>query len=580
MHYAAVPAPMLDPYQTMADSPRDPRIPPATPVTRLYAVLGPIIAVGLVTGGLAVAAAIMDFHRHEMLVIASVIGGIVSIPAAYLVFRQAAERKAQQRMLQDVQAHIGGIVESAMDAIITVDESQRIVQFNAAAERVFRWPRAAVLGQKLEMLMPQRFHEAHRRHVDRFGATATTSRSMGAQTVLHGVRADGEEFPIEASISQHVEDGRKLFTVILRDVTERLRSEEMLARSEERLRGILDSAMDAIITVDDHQHIVLFNAAAERVFGCPRGEAIGAPLAWFIPQRFRAGHGEHIRRFGDGATASRRMGEARIVMGLRRNGEEFPIDASISQIEEHGRHFYTVILRDVTERVRGEEALRDSREEIKELAVAAARLREQEKSRVARELHDELGQALTALKIDVGWLRDHQHLDARERISKLGEMQLLLDGTVAATRRISADLRPLVLDDLGLAAAAEWLVQNFTNRTGIACELAIGGDVDLHEPHSTTTFRVLQEALTNIAKHAEATMVEVTLEREGDTVTLCVRDNGKGFAMDAPRKQGSFGVLGMRERAALLGADVRIESTPGKGTLVELRMQIEEGAPE
>ena len=562
----------------MADGPRDPQIPPATPVTRLYAILGPVIAVGLVTGGLAVAAALMDFHRHEMLVIASVIGGVVSLPAAYLVFRQAAERKAQQRMLREVQEHIGGIVESAMDAIITVDESQRIVQFNAAAERVFRWPRTAVLGQKLEMLMPQRFHEAHRRHVERFGATATTSRSMGAQTVLRGVRADGEEFPIEASISQHVEEGRKLFTVILRDVTERLRAEELLARSEARLRGILDSAMDAIITVDDHQHIVLFNAAAERVFGCPRGEAIGAPLAWFIPERYRAGHGDHIRRFGQGSTPSRRMGEARIVMGLRRNGEEFPIDASISQIEEHGRHFYTVILRDVTERVRGEEALRDSREEIKDLAVAAARLREQEKSRVARELHDELGQALTALKIDVGWLRDHQHLEPGARIDKLSEMQLLLDGTVAATRRISADLRPLVLDDLGLAAAAEWLVQNFTNRTGIACELAISGDVDLHEPYSTTTFRVLQEALTNIAKHADATMVEVTLEREGDTVVLCVRDNGKGFDTEGPRKQGSFGVLGMRERATLLGAEVRIESLPGKGTLVELKMRIEEGA--
>ena len=506
-------------------------------------------------------------------VLATLAGAVIA--AAYFLLR--TERERSSRMVQDVQAHIGGIVESAMDAIVSIDENQRVVQFNAAAERVFRWPRGAVLGQPLDMLMPKRFHDVHRAHVKRFGETATTSRSMGAQTVLKGVRADGEEFPVEASISQHVQGGRKLYTVILRDVTERVRSEELLARSEARLRGILDSAMDAIITVDDKQHIVLFNAAAERVFGCPRAEAIGAPLAWFIPDRFRAGHGEHIRRFRDTGTSSRRMGETRIVMGLRRNGEEFPIDASISQIEEEGQHFYTVILRDVTERVRAEQALRDSREEIKDLALAANKVREQEKSRIARELHDELGQALTALKIDVVWLKQNLGAPGPDLAGKLTEMQLLLDGTVAATRRISADLRPLVLDDLGLAAAAEWLTQNFTARTGVPCELAMARDLELHEPYATTVFRVLQESLTNIARHARATQVEVTLGREEDDVVLNVRDNGVGFAPAAPRKTGSFGLLGVRERAALLGGEVSVESEAGKGTIVELRLHVKEG---
>ena len=539
---------------------------------RLYAVLGPVIAVGLFTGGLALGAALLGFHRDEMLIIAAVVGGAVALPAAYLVYRQAGERQSSHRELMDVQAHIGGVIESAMDAIITIGEDQRVVQFNAAAERVFRWPRKAVLGQPLAMLIPQRFHEAHRRHVEHFGHTATTSRSMGAQTVLRGLRADGEEFPIEASISQHTEGSHKLFTVILRDVTERVRAEEQVARSEARLRGILDSAMDAIITVDDQQHIVLFNAAAERVFGCPRAEAIGAPLGWFIPERFRAGHGEHIRRFSATGTSSRRMGEARIVMGLRRNGEEFPIDASISQIEEQGRHYYTVILRDVTERVRAEEALRASREEIKELAVAANSVREQEKSRIARELHDELGQALTALKIDVVWMKQNLSAPTAELASKLTEMQLLVDGTVSATRRISADLRPLILDDLGLAAAAEWLVQNFAQRTGVKCELAMASDLELGEPHATSVFRVLQESLTNIAKHAQATQVEVTLGREDSHMVLTVQDNGVGFDPQAPRKTSSFGLLGVRERAALLGGEVKIESAPGKGTRVELRL--------
>ena len=224
---------------------------------------------------------------------------------------------------------LAGIVESAMDAIITVDEDQRVVLFNASAERVFRWPRAAVVGQPLEMLLPERFRGVHRQHIQHFSQTAGTSRDMGSQRVLYGLRANGEEFPIEASISQHAEGGRKFLTVILRDVSERLRSEELLARSESRLRGILDSAMDAIITVDERQRIVIFNAAAEKVFGCPREEALGSSLSWFIPQRFRDTHGDHIQRFPETGASSRRMGGQRIVTGLRRNGEEFPIEASI-----------------------------------------------------------------------------------------------------------------------------------------------------------------------------------------------------------------------------------------------------------
>jgi PAS domain S-box-containing protein len=342
---------------------------------------------------------------------------------------------------------------------------------------------------------------------------------------------------------------------------------------EARLRGILDSAMDAIITVDERQHIVLFNKAAEEVFGCAREEAIGAPLDGFIPERFRTAHGEHLRRFPETETSPRRMGTQRIVMALRRNGEEFPIDASISQVSENGQRLFTVILRDVSERARSEKALLESREEIRALALAAQNLREQEKSRVARELHDELGQALTALKIDVGWLMEHGGAKDPAIHDKLAAMQSLVDGTVAATRRISADLRPLVLDDLGLAPAADWLVQNFTRRTGTPCELTVARDFDdVPDPHATTIFRVLQESLANIAKHAQASRVEVTLSKDGEGLTLLVRDDGKGFTPEGPRKPNSYGLVGLRERAYLLGGEVTIESSPGRGTIVEMRL--------
>ena len=545
------------------------------PYERLLLVLAPVIAVCTVTAAAALAAGLAGFYREEMFALAAAIGAALGIPTVLLLYRQLADRRFTARALRNVEARVGGIVESAMDAIITVDERQRIVQFNAAAEKAFRWPRGAVLGQPLDMLIPQRFRGSHAQQVRRFGETSTTSRSMGAQTVLHGLRADGVEFPIEASISQHTESGSKLFTVILRDVTERVRAEQMLARSEGRLRSILDSAMDAVITVDGRQHIVLFNRAAEEVFRCSREEAIGAPLNWFIPERFRPSHNELVRRFGDSGAGSRRMGHARVVMGLRRDGEEFPIEASISTVAEGDQHFFTVILRDVTQRVRAEDSLRRSKEEIRELALAASTAREQEKSRIARELHDELGQALTALKIDLGWLRERLSERDAEVHGKLRSMQVLLDGTVASTRRISADLRPLVLDDLGLVAGADWLAKNFTNRTGVPCELVIGpGNLDLQDPHATTIFRVLQESLTNIAKHSEASQVEVILEREGTEVVLTVHDNGRGFAPGDPARPGHFGLVGLRERAALLNGRVAIESSPGAGARIEIRLPL------
>jgi PAS domain S-box-containing protein len=363
--------------------------------------------------------------------------------------------------------------------------------------------------------------------------------------------------------------------LVYRQLVERKAATRALHNVEARVAGILESAMDAIITVDESQRIVLFNAAAEAVFGCPREQAIGAPLAWFIPERFRAGHSGHVREFGETGTSSRRMGAQRIVTGLRRNGEEFPIDASISHVSEGGSKYYTVILRDVTERVLGEKALRRSREDLRELAAAANSVREQEKSRIARELHDELAQALTALKMDVSWMRERlAHSDAAVG-EKLAAMHQMLDSTVAATRRISADLRPLMLDDLGLVPAAEWLVQNFKQRTGISCELVLGvPELDLRDPHATAIFRILQESLTNIARHAQASLVDVTLDVEDSAVLLTVHDNGRGFVPDDSRKPNSFGLMGLRERAYLLGGEVQIDSGHGRGTTVHVKVPL------
>ena len=228
------------------------------------------------------------------------------------------------------------------------------------------------------------------------------------------------------------------------------------------------------------------------------------------------------------------------------------------------------LLNEVRERKRAEVALEHSREELRELAAIGTSAREQENRRIARELHDDVCQTLAASRLELELVSARKALDA-----ELAPVHRLLDEAVIATRRIAADLRPLVLDDLGLVAAADWLVQNFRQRHGIECELTIEPpDLDLGEPYATAVFRILQESLTNIGRHARASRATLTLTRNDDHVVLVVQDNGVGFDLSTPRKLNSFGLSGLRERAYLVGGEVGIQSSPGHGTSIEVRIPL------
>jgi PAS domain S-box-containing protein len=350
-----------------------------------------------------------------------------------------------------------------------------------------------------------------------------------------------------------------------------------LQDSEARLSGIVQSAMDAIITADENQCIVLFNPAAEQVFRCPAAQAIGSPLERFIPERFRASHRQYVERFGATGTTSRKMGDTTVLYGLRADGEEFPIDASISQVVVNGKKLYTVILRDITPRRQVEEELRESHDRLRQLTAALESVREEERARISRELHDELGQQLTALRMDVSWLASRLSSSQPGLLEKLNNMKATIDATVRVTRQISAELRPLVLSELGLVAATEWLVQDFSRRTGIKAELDL--DLDEHalaldDRLATAMFRALQESLTNVARHSRASRVDVSLAIPNGALVLKVQDNGKGMAPGEERKSGSFGLLGMRERVQALGGRVMVRSNPGEGTTLEVSVPL------
>jgi signal transduction histidine kinase len=227
------------------------------------------------------------------------------------------------------------------------------------------------------------------------------------------------------------------------------------------------------------------------------------------------------------------------------------------------------------ERKRAEEKLRRSLEQLRALSVYLQYIREDERGRISRQVHDELGQALTGLKMDLYWLTGRLPKKFRSIHEKTRAMSAHIDTTIQTVRRISTELRPGILDDLGIVAAIEWQGNEFQKRTGIECVATSEvKDQVLDSDINTTFFRIFQETLTNIIRHANATKVNVVMKQAGSLLILEVKDNGRGISEAEINNTQSIGLLGMRERAALLGGEVLITGAPGEGTTVTVRIPI------
>lgn len=231
---------------------------------------------------------------------------------------------------------------------------------------------------------------------------------------------------------------------------------------------------------------------------------------------------------------------------------------------------------EIIERKAAEERLRTSREQLRALTARQISVREEERSRIAREIHDELGQILTGLKMDVMWLVRHLGPDQSLLLDKTAAMRELLDSTMQLVRRISTGMRPEILDDMGLVAAIGWQAREFQKRMGIRCRVELPEDAPgISSAISTAVFRIFQELLTNIARHAKAGSVSVQLRVSGKVLTLMVKDDGVGIADGAMQARESLGLLGMQERAQFFGGEISIRGTPGRGTSVSLRIPLQ-----
>jgi PAS domain S-box-containing protein len=325
-----------------------------------------------------------------------------------------------------------------------------------------------------------------------------------------------------------------------------------------------------VMLVDEHHHILQANSAVRELLQMEPNEVLGKYCPevihglnepWYacpLEEAVEKGQAVELEAFDD---KSRRWIRSAI----------YPIK---KPTQDGGKVFFHMVT-DITERKEAEAQLRNSQEQLRALSRHLESVKEEERTKLAFEIHDELGQLLTGLKIDLSWIAKRIAKGEKSLAEKIKTMNELIDKSVETVKKISSELRPGVLDHLGIAAAIEWQAQELEKHTDINFKFkSTPEEIVLDRDRSTAIFRICQEALTNIIRHANATKVKITLKKEPGRIILIVSDNGKGIDEEQIYNPKAFGIIGMRERARSWEGEVKINSMPGKGTTVEVNIPI------
>jgi PAS domain S-box-containing protein len=396
---------------------------------------------------------------------------------------------------------------------------------------------------------------------------------------------------------------------LITEVEERQRTEEALLASQARLSGILEMSVDAVISVDDEQRITLFSRGAEKIFGYESREVMGKSLSMLIPERLREAHVAHADHFLRSVEQNIPMSERGLIFGLRKDGNEFPIEASVTKLEQGGDRVLTAIMRDVTERVRAEEELRRAHDDLevrvkertqelaeantalqaeiaernqveaslRELTGRLMQLQDEERRRIARELHDGTTQSLVALSMELALGREMAREGNPNLEAKLRECVDLAEQCTGEIRTVSYLLHPPLLDELGLGTTVRSYADGFSSRSGIRITLKISPDLGrLEQDVELALFRIVQESLTNIHRHSQSRTARLQLARAENEVTLEISDDGRGLPKELLKHRNGtgmtgVGIAGMRERVRQLGGQFELKSN-SRGTTIRVTL--------
>jgi len=390
-------------------------------------------------------------------------------------------------------------------------------------------------------------------------------------------RKDGSTFPVEVSV-RHVKLDRDYLVAAVRDITKRKQAEESQRTSEARFRRLVDSNVQGVMFSNMKGEIIKANDAFLDIVGYTRKDMEAGRLNWgaLSPPKY--------------AEADRHAVAETVATGvftpyekeyLRKDGARVPILIGGAAFEDDSGEGVCFVI-DITERKQAEEALKNSQAQLRALSARLQSVREDESERIAREIHDELGQALTTLNMDLIWIQQKLKAEKSPLLRPQFQRRMkaataLLETTVRSVQRISTELRPAMLDDLGLTATLEWQAEEFEARTGIHCQWKLKpATVRPNRDQATALFRIFQEILTNVARHSRARSVNLRLVQNDGKLILEVADDGKGFDEKKLLLHKSLGLLGIRERAAFIGGGVEICSAPGKGAKITVTSPVTE----
>ncbi len=486
------------------------------------------------------------------------------------LFTRYHVEKMGNKLLQSEErwtATLGSIGE----AVIATDSEGRISFLNPIAAALTGWGVAEALNQPIGNVLKLINEKSGMTADNEVLRVLKEKQILAVANHVELVTRDGREVSVEHSAAPIFAGEEEVIGVVLvfRDVSER--RQQQIETAEQA--ALLELTQDSVFVIDMEGVVLFWSRGAEAMLGYTKAQATGriahellctefpVPFSAIRAELMRVGHweGDLIKTAQDGR---------RVVVSGRWALQWGKRDQAPRVL---------VINSDITERKRGEESLILQKEQMRALAERLQWVREEDRKKVARELHDQIGQILTAVKMDMTWMSRHLPKSEVALLDRITESIQLINDGVKAVRTICSGLRPGVLDDLGLAAAIEWQASEFTSRNGVPCQVTVP-PVDLHldGDRATATFRIFQECLTNVIRHAQAESVRVTLCQEEDGILLVVEDDGIGFSeARLSNSLESLGVLGMKERAQFCGGDVRISSSPGNGTTVTVRVPLD-----
>ncbi len=421
------------------------------------------------------------------------------------------------------------------------------------------------------------YHQIHPDDKDRWSTDAAGLFLSGEslRSVYRVMARDGHavSFHCEAKMVRR-DDGRPWFIHgVAFDISDLKRAEDARKKSEEMLRGLFEFAPDTIVVINQDGEIARANSQLETMFGYSGEEVLGKTVEILLPERFR---GQHVnyRSHYIAEPHTRPMGAGLQLYGRRKNGSEFPVDIMLSPLKSEDGSMVIAVIRDITRRSLAEESLRDYAARLKFLSRRLMEVQETERRNIARELHDEIGQALTGLKLT---LEMGARLPADGARASLEQAQILVNELMARARRLSLDLRPALLDDLGLVPTLLWHIEHYTAQTRVRVNFRHIGleNRRFSAEVETAAYRIVQEALTNVARHAQVVEVTVRLWTQESKLSIQVEDAGAGFDCKAAlASSDTSGLAGMRERAVLLGGQLTVESQRGDGTRLTAELSI------